>query len=916
MADNISVRITADVAELQAQFSVAKAESTALSSELSKLAKAWAQAKDPTDEMKAALYAAAQAAAEAKAKASDLGDALKTKLKPPADDATHSVSIFGQSLEELAGRVVALEAVREVADKLAEFVKDMSELGEQAINSAAMLGVSVQTYTRFAYAAGEAGVGADSARMALERLERNMADAQKGTGTAANAFHALGISSDDLKTKYTSLDALLPVLADKFAAAADGPNKTAIAMEIFGRAGAEMIPILDKGRSGLAELGDAGQAAGVAFDGPTAEGMKAVHDQLYALSGQLEGGAIALFNEFQPIILATAQALETFLTFAKQVVDSSEAWEIVWKPLIGIGEGLWDAVKGLGAQLAQLANQLHLAEAASAGLSAVWIVLVDSLKGVAVAVTGFVGGLRIAIDAVEGWAQDIGIATKLVAREFKDLVTLDMARANADWDAAMVAWEGSTRTHAKNIVDIIHQTAADIRTEMAGAAPNAAPGPDAEDGKKPQLKPPGGGGHGGDDARKLADELAAIHEQAEQKRIEGEVSTNAFLLAEGQESLAAFVAQAKNLEEQRYNIELDALKRKEANDAHDKAAELKDQAELEVLRQGHVNRMLAIDQDAQKRQEQLEQAALQEFERTQEDRLTAGIAELDEEFKNHQITAQQKHDLEVALTLDVEKQITDRLNAEIAGLTEGTTKYNDAVKARDAILKKFNADVLKADQQLAATERKLWDDTSKEISQGFVTAATTIFQAGGGLKSFLSSVAQSLEQAFEQAAEKMLEGWLDSFAQTETVGEQSSKVSATGQISAGAGITFANVYAQVSAIPGLWETAPGVATAASDTVLATGFGLASYAVGAWSLPSDQFAQVHKGEMIIPASFASALRSNVSNQDPGSGPTIAPHFHLHANDLRSGYSMMKQNLPEFARDLGRWYAMNPKDRGGY
>ncbi|MEE7502248.1 hypothetical protein [Methylobacterium mesophilicum] len=73
----------------------------------------------------------------------------------------------------------------------------------------------------------------------------------------------------------------------------------------------------------------------------------------------------------------------------------------------------------------------------------------------------------------------------------------------------------------------------------------------------------------------------------------------------------------------------------------------------------------------------------------------------------------------------------------------------------------------------------------------------------------------------------------------------------------------------------------------------------SFAVGAWSLPNDMVAQVHKGEMIVPAGPAGALRAamggspapslalnhttqiNVSAVD---GASVADFFQNHSRPL--------------------------------
>ena len=75
MADSLSVRITADIADLTAKFAVARAEASALTSEMNKLARATAAGTiDPAGS--ARLNAAAGAMLQARQRADELAQAL------------------------------------------------------------------------------------------------------------------------------------------------------------------------------------------------------------------------------------------------------------------------------------------------------------------------------------------------------------------------------------------------------------------------------------------------------------------------------------------------------------------------------------------------------------------------------------------------------------------------------------------------------------------------------------------------------------------------------------------------------------------------------------------------------------------------------------------------------------------------
>jgi hypothetical protein len=106
---------------------------------------------------------------------------------------------------------------------------------------------------------------------------------------------------------------------------------------------------------------------------------------------------------------------------------------------------------------------------------------------------------------------------------------------------------------------------------------------------------------------------------------------------------------------------------------------------------------------------------------------------------------------------------------------------------------------------------------------------------------------------------------------------------------------FSGTYASVSSIPVVgWILAPAAAAAAFAAV--AGYeGLASLDVGAWNVPQDMPAQIHRGEMVVPRTFAEGIRQGATtgggdDDDEGGGDT---HYHIHANDAKSFSDMISQ-----------------------
>jgi hypothetical protein len=87
-----------------------------------------------------------------------------------------------------------------------------------------------------------------------------MVVAQGPTSDQAVAFKPLGISAKDSSGARKTQNDILLAIADSFSSFRDGTTKTALAVAIFGRAGADLIPLLDQGAAGIKKLEDATKA--------------------------------------------------------------------------------------------------------------------------------------------------------------------------------------------------------------------------------------------------------------------------------------------------------------------------------------------------------------------------------------------------------------------------------------------------------------------------------------------------------------------------------------------------------------------------------------------------------------------------------------------------------------------------------
>jgi len=153
---------------------------------------------------------------------------------------------------------------------LTAMVKSAIDTGDALDEMSQRVGVSVETLSVWKPAAEQSGVSGESFEKGLRKLSTTMLEAATGSEDAARGFSAVGVEFKNQDGTLRATDQVLLDLAERFKAMPDGVEKTALAVQLFGKSGAELIPFLNQGRDGINELAAEMQALGVQMSSETA----------------------------------------------------------------------------------------------------------------------------------------------------------------------------------------------------------------------------------------------------------------------------------------------------------------------------------------------------------------------------------------------------------------------------------------------------------------------------------------------------------------------------------------------------------------------------------------------------------------------------------------------------------------------
>lgn len=297
-------------------------------------------------------------------------------LKKGAENASGGLQSMLTSAGGLSGALgslvplvsgVGLAAMAKGAIDAADNMNDLSQ----------KTGVSVERLSQFDQAAKMSGTTLEAVGGAMVKLGRNLAESD--TGPAAQALKQLGISATDANGKLKTTDQVVLDVADRFAKMPDGAQKSALAIQLFGKSGADMIPLLNGGRKAVESLS-------VTMSGKFAKGADEVNDKMVSLQTKLLQLSVKLGTALMPVLM--------------QVTD---------------------ALVGMADSFAAMPGWLQGTIAGVAGLLLVLPTLVSTLSGL-IGIVKVISGLRLAA-TIASWAAAAGPAMGVISAAFTGLLT-------------------------------------------------------------------------------------------------------------------------------------------------------------------------------------------------------------------------------------------------------------------------------------------------------------------------------------------------------------------------------------------------------------------------------------------------------------------------------------------------------------
>jgi len=239
-----------------------------------------------------------------------------------------------------AGAVLGALGLAVGLGSLANFVKSAINAADETAKLAQRVGVTVPQIAGLQLAFSQSGIAAGALQTSMARLSTGIFEGNK-------AFDALNISTKNSDGTLKNTRQILGEVADKFKNYEDGAGKTALAIQLFGRAGADLIPLLNGGSQALDDFDAMAEKLGLTLTKETAQSAERFNDTLDLMGKGFKGISMQVAAAMLPTLEALTDQFFTAMTEGDRLKRIGDALATGFRALVVVFIGLSSVLEGV-----------------------------------------------------------------------------------------------------------------------------------------------------------------------------------------------------------------------------------------------------------------------------------------------------------------------------------------------------------------------------------------------------------------------------------------------------------------------------------------------------------------------------------------------------------------------------------------
>lgn len=285
---------------------------------------------------------------------------------------------------------IAAAAGTTIVGAIVMAAKSFSSFGDTINDMSARTGIAADTLSELKYAAEQAGASLDTVETGIRKMQQVIGSASTGSQGAIDVLRNLALSAEMLAGM--SPDDQFLTIAARIAAIEDPTLRAAAAIQVFGRSGTELLPMIT---SDMQAMREEARKLGLVMSGDTASAAAVLDDALNQMKLAGEAAWNKIGEAAAPVLTDLVKRITDIAVQAGQWIDANK--EVV-VTVLKVGA----VVGGIGYSLLQLGTILKTVSIAVGGLSTAMTFM--AAHPVAIVAAGFIAAAT-AISYFESTAQ-------------------------------------------------------------------------------------------------------------------------------------------------------------------------------------------------------------------------------------------------------------------------------------------------------------------------------------------------------------------------------------------------------------------------------------------------------------------------------------------------------------------------------
>ena len=378
---------------------------------------------------------------------------VSDKLTAGLRAAQRRLKAFGAGVRYLGTRIAAIGTAG--LAPLAASVRSFASAGDTLEKMSRRTGIGVEALSELGFAAEQSGADLQTLEAGVRVLQRTINDAERGLSTAKDALADLGLTAEQLRG--LTPEEQIKAVADRLARIPDPAKRAAVAMQLLGRSGTRLLPLVEGGAAGIEELQEQARALGLTVSTEAARDAALLTDTLNILWRVVRQGVFEIGSALAPTVIDLANAVTRAVITATNWVRENKAVIVtaakVAAAVVAAGValiGLGLLISGVGAVFGVLAGVVGAVGTALGFIGTVLGALLSPIGLIVSAVAGLGTALLVWSGAggeALAWLRDqFGklreFATKVIGGIADALAAGDITlAAEILWLALKLAWQ-------------------------------------------------------------------------------------------------------------------------------------------------------------------------------------------------------------------------------------------------------------------------------------------------------------------------------------------------------------------------------------------------------------------------------------------------------------------------------------------